>query len=320
MATYSSFKKIATDALVDSAVTAADVATNAAIAGKFATGAITGAKVATGAVGTSQLASTVDLSGKTVTYRSILNADISATANISSANMATGAMVTNIGYTPVAQTNGTMTGPLIVPAGSTGTPSITQAGNTNTGISFDGSNNINFSAAGVRQLTIDSAGRMLRGSDVNTGTVAFQADGTTGWLYNNSFGGTGWREIGSAFGWSARERGGSNFNNSAGIFTAPVSGFYHFQFQTYGHNDNAGTGNYIHLSFGRNGGVAFAGGRTPHGMFAHGTTNGPYPHGIIMDLSTYLNASDNIRVYTYWNSNGMRFHSSHSTFAGYLVT
>ena len=320
MATYSSFKKISSDAIVDSSVAAIDVGNNSAITGKFGTGAITSAKIANGAVGTTQLASTIDLSGKTVTYRPIVDGDLSGSANISSSNMATGAMVSNIGYTPVAQSSGTMTGPLIVPAGSVGSPSITQAGNTNTGISFDGSNNINFSAAGVRQLTIDTAGRMLRGSDVNTGTVAFQADGTTGWLYNNSFGGTSWRELGAAFGWSARQRGGTNFNNSNGVFTAPVAGFYHFMFQTYGHNDNAGTGNYIHMSFGRNGGVAFAGGRTPHGMFAHGTTNGPYPHGIIMDLSTYLNAGDNIRQYTYWNSNGMRFHSSHSTFAGYLVT
>jgi len=150
--------------------------------------------------------------------------------------------------------------------------------------------------------------------------VAFRADGTAGWLYNNSFGGTGWREIGSAFGWSATQRGGTNFNNSNGVFTAPVSGFYHFMFQTYGHNDNSGTANYTHLSFGRNGGIAFAGGRVPHGMFAHGTTNGPYPHGVLMDLSTYLEANDNIRVFTFWAGNGMRWHAAHSIFHGYLVT
>lgn len=320
MANYSSFKRIATDSFVDNSLAAVDLASSAATSGKFAPNAVTQPKLATGAVGTTQLAAVVDLSEKAVSYRPIVNTDISASANIVAASMATGAMATNLGYTPVSDTNGTMTGSLVVPAGSAASPSITQSGNTNTGIHFDASNNIYFSAGGQQQLRVDPSGRMTRGTSVDTGTVAFRADGTAGWLYNNSFGGTGWREVGSAFGWSATQRGGSNFNNSNGVFTAPVSGFYHFMFQTYGHNDNSGTANYTHLSFGRNGGVAFAGGRTPHGIFAHGTTNGPYPHGVLMDLSTYLNASDNIRVFTFWAGNGMRWHSSHSIFHGYLVT
>jgi hypothetical protein len=320
MATYSSFKRIATDSFIDGSVAAVDIASNAVTNGKFATNAIISEKFATGSVGATQLATEVDLSTRSVTYRQITDSDISNTAGINSTRLASNAITSNLGYTPVNNTNGTMTGPLVVPAGSAGSPGIARDGNTNTGIFADSGNNLYFSAGGVQQLRVDSAGRMLRGTDVNTGTVSFRADGTAGWLYNNSFGGTGWREIGSAFGWSATQRGGTNFNNSNGVFTAPVAGFYHFMFQTYGHNDNSGTANYTHLSFGRNGGIAFAGGRVPHGMFAHATSGGPYPHGVLMDLSTFLSAGDNIRVFTFWAGNGMRWHAAHSIFHGYLVT
>lgn len=318
MATYSSFKKIKADSIIDNSIQAADIANDAITSGKFASGAITVDKIAPGAVGTTQLNSTVDLTGKTVTYRAITDADVSSSAGIAAGKLASGAMTANLGYTPLNSSGGTMSGQLIVPDGSASSPSIAQSGNTNTGIYFDGSNNVNFTANGTRQMWIDSSGRMLRGNDQTTGTVAFRADGTAGWTYNNSYGGTSWRHLNSNFGWSVTQRGGSNCS-SDGVFTAPVSGFYHFMFQTYGHNDGNGTGSHIHLSFGRNGGVAFARGQTPHGIYAHGTSD-TYPHGILMDLSTYLDASENIRIYVYWAGNSMRFHGGHSIFHGYLVT
>lgn len=316
MATYNSFKRISTDALVNNAVAADDIGTGEIQTGKFAAGAITTNKLANSAVGASQLAATLDISGKSVTYRSIVNADISNTANITGTQLGSGAITTNLGYTPADKDNPVMSGQLKLPNGNSGTAALRDSGGR--GVYFDGSDNIYFTSNGGQRLKIDSSGRMTKGVNDTNGTVAFRADGTAGWLYNNSFGGTSWRHINSAFGWSVQNRGGTNCD-SDGIFTAPVSGFYQFMFQTYGHNDSYGTPNYIHLSFGRNGGVSFAGGRTPHGIFAHGTTNGPYPHGILMDLSTYLNASDNIRVYTYWAGNQMRFHAAHSIFDGSLV-
>jgi len=318
MATYNSFKRIATDSFVDASIATADIANNAVVAGKFAADAITSAKFANEAVGADELAASVDLSTKTVTYRSITNGDIASGAAIDGAKLGSGAITTNLGYTPLNKASGTMTGALRLPDGSASAPSITQSGNTNTGIYFDGSN-VRFTAAGSQQMFIDGSGRMVRGTSESAGTVAFRSDATAGWTYNNSYGGTSWRHLNSAFGWSTgNQRGGSNFS-SDGVFTAPVSGFYHFMFQTYGYNDTNGTENYIHLSFGRNGGVAFARGQTPHGMFAHGTSAN-HPHGIIMDLSTYLDASENMRIYVYWNGNSMRFHGAHSIFNGYLVT
>lgn len=318
MATYSSFKKITTDSIVNNSINEIDISDNAVTSGKFAPDSITSAKIGNGAVGGTQLSSTINISDKTVTYRSITNADISSGANITATKLSSTAMKDNLGYTPLSNSNGVMTGQLGLPDNGTSSPSITQSGNTNTGIHLDGSNNVNFVSAGTRQMWVDSSGRMLRGTGDTTGTVAFRADGTAGWTYNNSYGGTGWRHLNSNFGWSVTQRGGANCDGN-GIFTAPVSGFYHFMFQTYGHNDTNGTENHIHLSFGRNGGVSFARGQTPHGIFAHGTS-ATYPHGIIMDLSTYLNASDNIRVYVYWAGNSMRFHGAHSIFHGYLVT
>lgn len=318
MATYNSFKRIANDSIINNSVAADDVGANEVETGKFAAGAITANKIANSAVGAGQLAASIDLSGKSVTYRPVSNSDISASAGIAGTKLASGATSTNLGYTPANKASPTMTGPLRATAGSNSTPGIAQTGDLNTGVYFDGSDNVYFATAGTRRMAVDSAGRLTKGSSDTNGTVSFRADGTAGWLYNNSFGGTGWRHINSAFGWQVQNRGGSNCDGS-GVFTAPVSGFYQFLFQTYGHNDTSGTPNYIHLSFGRNGGVSFAGGRTPHGIFAHGTTNGPYPHGILMDLSTYLNASDNIRVYTYWAGNQMRFHAAHSIFHGSLV-
>lgn len=318
MATYNSFKRIATDSIINSSIATGDIANSAVAAGKFEPAAITAGKFENASVGANQLASSIDLSTKTVTYRSIVDADVATGAAIAGSKLASGAIVANLGYTPLSNAGGTMTGALRVPDGSAASPSITQSGNTNTGIYFDGSN-VRFTAAGNQQMFVDGSGRMVRGTSESAGTVAFRSDGTSGWQYNNSYGGTGWQHLNSNFGWSTgNQRGGSNFNSN-GVFTAPVSGFYHFMFQTYGHNDGNGTGSYIHLSFGRNGGVAFARGQTPHGIFAHGTCE-TYPHGIIMDLSTYLDASDNMRVYVYWAGNNMRFHGAHSIFNGYLVT
>lgn len=317
MATYNSFKRIATDSFVANTITSSDVAAGAVTSGKIATNAVTSAKFASGAVGTGQLASSVDLSSKTVTYRTIGSGDISGSAGIGASKLASGAATTNLGYTPLDKSSGTMTGNLVVPAGSVGSPAVTLSGNTNTGLYFN-TNQVQITTGGTNRATFDSAGRLLKGPDSSTGNPAFTAVPTSGWTYNNTYGGTGWREIASQVNWSTvYQRGGSNF--SAGRFTAPVSGFYHFHWQTYGHNDNNEPPNYWHMTFTRNGGTGAWSGRTPHGIYAHGTTNGPYPHGVTMDLDLYLNSGEYSSVMFYWNGNGGRFHCDHSMFAGYLI-
>jgi hypothetical protein len=94
-------QKITTDVLNDSAITAAKIADGTVIASDIADGAVTSAKlnstvdlsgktvtyrsivagdIADGAVTSAKLNSTVDLSGKTVTYRSIVAGDIASDA------------------------------------------------------------------------------------------------------------------------------------------------------------------------------------------------------------------------------------------------
>jgi len=103
-------QKITTDVLNDSAITAAKIADGTVIASDIADGAVTSAKlnstvdlsgktvtyrsivagdIADGAVTSAKLNSTVDLSGKTVTYRSIVAGDIASDA-ITNAKIASG--------------------------------------------------------------------------------------------------------------------------------------------------------------------------------------------------------------------------------------
>ena len=82
MATYTQFKKVTSDNIVDATIADADLASNSVTSTKINNGAVTSSKIASGAVSDTELAATLDLSGKTVTYRAITNGDISAGAAI----------------------------------------------------------------------------------------------------------------------------------------------------------------------------------------------------------------------------------------------
>ena len=68
MAAYSSFKKINSEAIINSAVTGAKLAGSSVIAAKIDANAVATGDIDNLAVGTTQLAATLDLSAKTVTY------------------------------------------------------------------------------------------------------------------------------------------------------------------------------------------------------------------------------------------------------------
>jgi hypothetical protein len=318
MASYASFKRIATDSIVDAQVDVIDLADSAITAGKFATGAIASTKIANAAVGATELASTVDLSAKTVTYRSIGTNDIAPNA-VSAGKLAAGATLSNVGYTPLSASGGTMTGRLVVPSGTAAAPAIQSAAQSNTGIYFDSANNVVFSVAGVERMRINASGHKTTGTDNTTGSIAWNAVPVGGWTYANSFGGNGWREIGGGFGgWDVQQRGGSDFNTSNGRFTAPVSGFYHLTWQGYHYNDDNNTPNYQHMSFSRNGSVGDWTGRTPHGMWMHGTVAN-HAGGVNQSLDLYLNASEYTACMVAWNGGPSRIHGTHSHFSGYLI-
>ena len=321
MATYSSFKKIANDSIIANTITNSDLSTGIVTNGKLAPNSVTSEKIVNNAVGTSQLASTVDISTKSVTYRAVNNADISASAGIQATKLAAGAATTNLGYTPLNKNGNAMTGLLRTTAGSAGAPAIALEGNTNTGIYFANDNTVRIATAGGERARFDPSGRFLQGTAQTTGSPMFQSTGTGGWLYNNQLGaGTGWQELNSNFGWTGYQRGGSNFNYTSGRFTAPVAGHYNFQWLTYQHNDTSWTSatGHMHMTLTRNGGTGAWSGRTPHGMWAHGNGS-PYPHGINWQVDLYLNAGEFSSIMAYWSSNNNRFHAAHSFFNGYLI-
>lgn len=314
MATYNSFKRINSDAIIDGEVVASEIAASNVTEAKVADGAVTEVKILDGAVTSSKLASSLDISGKTVTYRAIQNADISATAGIAGSKFAGGAMASNLGGTPLNRAGGTMTGQLKTTTGSASAPAIYRSGDADTGISFSG-NSTTISAAGQAGVVMNSNDNLTKPN-----SVAFHAPGTSGWRYANSYGGTGWRSLNSNFGWTGEQRGGSNFNYGNGRFTAPVAGFYQFHFETYARNDANNTNGYYHMSFGINGGNAMVGGRTPHGIYAHSTVSNFYPNGTHVDLGTYLNAGQYVEVRVFWHNNQTRFHGAHSVFNGYMIS
>lgn len=321
MPSYNSFKRIATDSFVPGTLTSADVATGAVINGKLATDSVTSADIATGAIGTNELGSAVDLSTRTVTYRTIVSGDISGTAAIAAGKLASGAATTNLGYTPLNINGNAMSGPLQVTSGSAGAAAIALSGNTNTGVFFNADNTVRITTAGTERARFDAAGRFLQGTSQTSGTPMFQSHGTGGWLYNNQLGsGTGWQEFNSNFGWTGYQRNGSGFNYSNGRYTIPVSGFYSFAFLSYQHNDTSWTSatGHMHMSLGRSGSVGTWSGRAPHGIWAHGNGS-PYPHGVHWQCSAYYNAGEYASIFAAWSNNNNRFHAAHSFFNGFLI-
>jgi hypothetical protein len=314
MATYSSFKKIDSDALIDLTVQSGDIASATIVATDIADGNVTSTKMS-GVVTSAKLNSSIDLSAKTVTYRAIVNSDISASAGITGAKLATGAAVNNLGYTPVNQAGDTMTGTLTVAAGSASAPSLTRSGNTNTGISLE-SNAIRIVGGGNEAIVIDNSGFVRRPNH-----PAFAVSATTGWLYASNYGGTGTFECGSIMGWNnaSHQTGGSNWNPSNGRYTAPVSGYYVFHNVWYFLNDNNSTPSYVHTWIARNGNVNWLpGGRTPYNMNMHGNRNN-YDDGANYSAVFQLNAGEYASVWIRWHSYNSRHHAGHQIFSGHMI-
>lgn len=314
MANYNSFKRINSEAIVDGEVVTSEIGGTTVGTTEFADGAVTENKILDGSVADTQLDTNVDISGKTVTYRAIANGDISSSAGISGGKFASGAISGNLGGAPLNKAGGTMAGALKTTTGSTGAPAVYRSGDADTGISFSG-NSTTISAGG-------QAGVVMNTNDTLTkpNSVAFHSPGTSGWRYANSYGGTGWRSMNGNFGWTGQQRGGSNFNYGNGRFTAPIAGFYQFQFETYARNDRNNNQGYYHMSFGVNGGNGMVGGRTPHGIYGHSNAQRYYPNGTHVDLGTYLNAGQYVEVRVFWHNNQTRFHSAHSVFNGYMIS
>jgi hypothetical protein len=265
-------------------------------------------------VTSAKLASTIDLSGKAITYRAIVNGDISASAAIAGAKLGTGAATTNIGFTPVNQAGDTMSGQLTVPAGSVSAPSLVYASDTSSGINIT-TNNVAIVAGGATAINVSSTGAVTR-----PGQPAFLAWGTAGWLYAGSYGGTGEREITSQMGFEiAHQAGGTNFSTANGRFTAPTAGYYRFSTWYYLLNDANTPPNYIHPFFRKNNNRGWtSGGRSPYLMAMHQNTNSyddGFCHSAVIDMA----AADYVSLAIVWHGNSSRHHAGHQCFSGQLI-
>lgn len=312
MATYSSFKKINSDAIVNGAIISNDIASSTIGTAALNNNAVTGTKMS-GVVTSSKIASTIDLSSKTVLYRPIVGSDISDSAGIVGSKFASGAASDNLGYTPVNSAGELMTGTLTVPAGSVSAPSIRQSGSSNTGIYFPGTNQVGFTINGSQALEINNGNTRI------PNRPSFCSVGTSGWHYANSFG-TGLRELGNVWGWALTyETGGSNFQSGVGRYSAPVSGYYHFNTMYYMLNDANSSPHYVHAFFCKNGGTGWtAGGRSPYTINMH-STRSSYDDGASYAAIMYLSAGDYCNLSVVWHNYSSRLHSSHQFFNGHLI-
>jgi hypothetical protein len=315
MASYNSFKRIDREAIVDGTVTSADIAPGAVNTAELGTDSVTSSKIANNSVGTDELNNAVDFSTKTITYRPIVNDDISGSANLAADKMASGAAEVNLGYTPL-RANGTnaMSGRLAVTNGSASAPSI-RGSDGNTGIYF-ADNEVRFTVNGSDAMKLDSSGRVSYPRK-----PAFAAVGQPGWLYSNSYGGTSDRELNSIMNWNlAHQYGGSNFSTGNGRFTAPVAGYYHFSTMWYFYSNNNSTNAYVHTFFRKNGSVnTTPSSRIPYNINMHGNTNN-HDDGANYNSIQYMNASQYVSLCIRFHANGAaRHHAGHQIFSGQLV-
>lgn len=307
MAGYSSFKKIESEGIIDGAVTATKVANGAVTESKIADNSVTNLKIANGAVASGELSNTLDISAKTVIYRSLVDGDFSS-GSITGSKLASGAATTNMGYTPVNTGGDTMTGSLIVQNGEVVSPS----GSTNSGIRFT-ADNVQFREEGSNKIVFDGYGR-----PVESDRPVFVASGRGGWRYANSYGGpSSWRELDN-MGWNMSVNGGMSQSNNCRV-TVPTAGYYYFYCQTYWYNDANNTNGYTHWNISRNSSIGTSTtGRVPHTMYAYGLRNN-YAPGIMTSVIFYMNAGQYVSPQPYFGGNQGRHHGNHSLWCGYLL-
>lgn len=307
MATYNSFKKIDSVALTNLTLLTEDITDNNITSSKIVNDAVTTNKIADGAVSSDKLANSLNFSTKTITYRPIVNADISNTASIAGGKLQSGAAVTNLGYTPVNRAGDAMTGRL-------GVNNLVRGSDADSGILF-GSGTVNLRLNNSNSMEVNSSGHVTFPNK-----PAFAACGQAGWLYANSYGGVTEHELGSRQNWTVtHQTGGTNFVTSTGRFTAPVSGWYHFSTMWYLYNDNNSTSSYVHLFFRLNNTNNWnTGSRRPYTINMHGNRNN-YDDGANYNAVMYLNSGQYCSLAIRWHSTNSRHHAGHQVFSGQLV-
>lgn len=307
MANYNSFKKVNSEQIVDETITSSDIGTGAVTSGKIADGAVNADKIEGGAISSDKLSSTLDISGKTVTYRPLVDGDFANTA-IAGTQLESGATVANLGYTPVNTAGDTVTGQIQVADGTI----IANNSNTNSGIRINGQE-ISIRENGTDRLLFNSNGQPTASSQ-----PAWVASGRGGWRYGNQYDGArAWRELDN-IGYNFSTAGGVTVSNNVRV-TVPIAGYYYCYFQGYWYNNSNSTNGYTHFKIALNGGNGeLYGGRTNHQMYAYGLRNNHAP-GIMTSYVRYMNAGQYVSPRPYFGGNQGRIHGNHMLWCGYLI-
>jgi hypothetical protein len=135
----------------------------------------------------------------------------------------------------VAKTGDTMTGSLLLPAGTVSAPALTTSADTNTGIFFPAADTIAFSEGGVESMRIDSSGNVGIGTSSPNAKLDVASNGVIAQFTGNGarYQGIGIRNnfasgsnVGSTFYDAVNENGATVANMGADIYTDGSSGWY----------------------------------------------------------------------------------------------
>jgi hypothetical protein len=309
MANYNSFKKVTGEAIVDDTLSAADIGDGQVTSAKINNSAVDQTKIDAGAVDGSKLAATLDISGKTVTYRPLVDGDF-ATGAVAGTQLESGATIANLGYTPVNAAGDTVTGQIVIQNNTT----IASTGDTDSGVHINGTS-VSIRRNGADQISFNSNGQVNESANARP---AWQASGRGGWRYGNQYdGANNWRELDN-IGWNFSTQGGVTTSNNCRV-TVPTAGYYYCYLQSYWYNNSNSTNGYTHWKIGLNGGNGeLYGGRTNHQMYAYGLRNN-YAPGIMTSFVRFMNASQYVTPRPYFGGNQGRHHGNHSYWCGYLV-
>lgn len=169
---------------------------------------------------------------------------------------------------------------------------------------------LKITASSVTGLTTNSQGFVTLGS-----RPWFIAYSTSGW---NTFTGDAWNVPALA---STYVNNGSHYNTSNYRFTAPVTGAYYFEHQSYGYkNPSTNASSYTHPTFWVNGNseLRMASQTTSYRLRSRTYYDGTYSWDTQVNDIIYLTAGDYVQVYTYCNGT-QQWYGQYTHFTGFYL-